>query len=284
MNTIISISLIFLFSFGSEKIENISISGPLSLSIDPKGNIYAADTGNNRILKFSKDGQFVKAIGGFGWEMEQFDTPVDICAKSGLDIFIADYNNQRIERYDKDLNYISSLYPDEMKSEDLQFGYPLGVSISIHGELIIIDSENNRLLKINSFGEPEMSFGDFAEGQGKLDNPSQIEIGKNDRIYVTDKAGGRIVVFDYFGNYLAEIGNGILKEPYGVFFDDNKRLWIADSGNEKIFAFNSEGELLLQWKTISPKDGDFKSPIDVVTLENRVYVLDDNLIYVFEVQ
>ena len=140
MNTYIAMSLLFLFSFGSYKIENIPISNPQSISVDPKGNIYLADTGNNRIIKYSQEGHFIKSIGGFGWDKEQFDTPMDICAKSVLDVFIADYNNHRIERYDKDLNYISSFYSDESQNENLQFGFPVGVSVSIHGELILIDS------------------------------------------------------------------------------------------------------------------------------------------------
>ena len=210
--------------------------------------------------------------------------PVDICAKSALDIFIADYNNQRIERYDKDLNYISSLYSDESQSEDLQFGYPRGIAISIHGELIIVDSENNRLLKINSFGIPDMSFGDFSEGQGKLDAPLQIEISSDDKIYVSDKATDRIVVFDYFGNYLMEIGSRILKDPCGIFIDNYNRLWVVNSGNREILVFTNQGELLLRWETVSSEIGKFKNPIDVGFSNDKIYVLDDNLIYVFEIK
>lgn len=284
MNTIYSLTLIFLFSFGSTKIENISISNPQAISVDPKGNIYLVDTGNNRILKFDGNGQFMKSVGGFGWGKEQFDMPVDICAKSGLDIFVVDYNNQRIERYDKDLNYISSFYSNESNRDNLQFGYPRGISISIHGELTLIDSENNRLLRINSFGEPEFSFGDFAEGKGKLDNPFQIEIGADDRVYVSDKATDRIVVFDHFGNYLTEIGTGILRDPAGIFFDPKNRLWVANTGKKEILVFTPQGDLLGRWKAINSEIGVFKNPIDVVSFDNRLYILNENIIYVFEVK
>ena len=283
MNTYIAMSLLFLFSFGSYKIESIPISNPQSISVDPKGNIYLADTGNNRIIKYSQEGHFIKSIGGFGWDKEQFDTPMDICAKSVLDVFIADYNNHRIERYDKDLNYISSFYSDESQNENLQFGFPVGVSVSIHGELILIDSENYRLLKINSFGEPELSFGDFAEGRGKVDEPIQIELGRSDKIYVSDKTSNRIVVFDYFGNYLTEIGNGILNDPHGIYFDNSNRLWISDMENKEIYAFAETGELLLRWGQGDPAIDAFNNPKDIISFANRVYVLDNNLIHVFKI-
>jgi len=284
MNNALLLTFIYLFSFGEKPINNLTLSNPQSISVDPNGNIFIADTGNNRILKFSEDGDFLKAIGGFGWGKEQFDFPIDINAQSALDVFIADFNNQRIERYDKDLNYISSLYSDESGSENLQFGYPRGVSISIHGELMLIDTENNRLLKINSFGKPEISFGDFTEGKGTLDDPQQIEIGSDDRIYVSDKATDRIVIFDYFGNYLTEFGSGILNDPLGIFYDNRNRLWVASSGSKEIVCFTNLGEIVGRWKNISPELKAFKDPVDIASTGNRIYVLDKNVVFVFQIK
>ena len=122
MDKLLTITLIFLYTIGSETIENRFMMESQAISVDLNGNIYVADTGNNRILKFGPNGKFIKSAGGFGWENQQFDMPIDICATSALDVFVADYNNQRIERYDKDLNYISSLYSDDSKPEYLQFG------------------------------------------------------------------------------------------------------------------------------------------------------------------
>lgn len=282
MNMLYTISLIYLFSFGYDKIENISISESKALSIDLNGNIYLADTNNNRIVKFDHEGEFIKTIGGFGWEKEEFDSPIDICAKSSLDILVADHNNHRIERYDKDMNYISSYYSDESLDASLQFAYPAGVAISIHGEIILIDSENKRLLKINSFGQPEMSFGAFSEGKGKLNDPLQIDIGANDRIFVSDESSAAVLVFDYFGNYLTHIGEGLLSRPRGIFIDEQDRLWIADKEQKSIFVFSTSGELILQFSGNQNSVVTIDDPVDIVTYKNRVYVLNDNKIQVFE--
>ena len=154
---------IYLYTLVGDSTSAIQLKHAKALSVDLSGSIYVCDTGNHRILKFGNDGTLVKIVGGFGWDKEQFYNPYDIHASSALDIFVADYDNQRIERYDKDLNYISSLYSNENWDESFQFGYPKSVATSIHGELFIIDGENIRLLKFNSFGEPEMSFGNYAE-------------------------------------------------------------------------------------------------------------------------
>lgn len=275
---------IYLYTLIGDSASQVQLKCARGLSVDLSGFIYISDTENNRILKLNPEGEIIKSIGGFGWEKEQFYTPVDICTGSALDVFVADYNNHRIQRYDKDLNYISSLYSDEKWDEEFQFAYPKSITVSIHGDLFLIDGENVRLLKLNSFGEPEMSFGDFAEGKGRLLDPVQLAMGPQDRIYVSDSQENRIVVFDYFGNYLSEIGSDFLKEPQGIFYSPLELLFVADRGNKRVAVFYPEGELVFQCSIISEKIGKFRNPVDVVTFENRVYVLDENQVFAFELK
>ncbi len=275
---------IYLYTLIGDSGSTIQLKEARALSVDLSGSIYIADTGNNRILKFDKDGKLIKTVGGFGWEKEQFYSPHDIHASSVLDIFVTDYNNHRIERYDKDLNYISSFYSSENWEDQFQFGYPKSVASSIHGELFIIDGENIRLLKLNSFGEPEINFGGLAEGKGRLLQPGQVAISPDDRIYVSDSQANKIIVFDYFGNYLTEIGSDFLKEPQGIFYSPLKLLFVADQGNKRIVAFDANGELQLSWSIIADRLGSFQYPMDVVTFQNRAFILDNDWIFVFELK
>ena len=275
---------IFLYTMIGDSTSRVQLKQARALSVDLFGSIYIADTGNNRILKLNTDGQIIKTIGGFGWEKEQFYSPYDIHVSSVLDIFVADYNNNRVERYDKDLNYISSLYSNEDWDAQFQFGYPKSVACSIHGELFIIDGENIRLLKLNSFGEPELSFGDFAEGKGRLLQPGQVAISSDDKIYVSDSQANKIIVFDYFGNYLTEIGSNFLKGPQGIFYSPLKLLFVADQGNKRIVVFKPDGELAIAWSKISDESGAFQNPVDVVTLQQRAFVLDNDRVLVFELK
>ncbi|MBC7188435.1 MAG: NHL repeat-containing protein [Calditrichaeota bacterium] len=263
-----------LFAFGSEGDQPGQFRNPMGIAVDLEGNVYVADTGNNRIQKFDGNGRFLKQIGGFGWGREQFDRPVDICASAGLDVFVADYNNERIERYDSHLNYISSYYPDESQDETLRFGFPLSVALSRHGELFLVDGENRRLLKINSFGVPELSFGDFRWAQGRLERPAQVALSAKDLVYVVDAGGGCVLVYDYSGNFIRKLGAELLRAPTGVSVDSHGCIWVADTGNDRILAFSPEGRLLGQWGAHGDKLGAFKRPTDVAIGAGRVYVLD----------
>ena len=273
---------IYLYTMIGDNTSEVKLKQARALATDLSGAIYIADTGNNRILKFNRDGQLLKSIGGFGWDKEQFYAPYDIHAGSILDVFVADHNNHRIERYDKHLNYISSLYSNENWSQEFRFGFPRGVIISRHGDLFLIDTENIRLLKLNSFGEPEMTFGNYTEGKGRLLQPIKITIGPKDQIYVSDSRLNKVVVFDYFGNYLMEIGSDFLKEPQGIFFGPSNLLFVADQGNKRIAVFSPDGELKNTIEKITDELGKFKNPVDVVQFRNRIYVLDNDRVFVFD--
>jgi DNA-binding beta-propeller fold protein YncE len=249
------------------------------LTTDPGGFLYIADTGNHRIQKLDSNGSFVTQIGGYGWEKEQFDMPLAVSARNGLDVFVADFNNQRIERYDKDLHYLASFYSNDEQPEHLHFGYPRDVDLSNQGELFCLDGENLRILKLDIFGEPQISFGGFDAGQGRLENPKRFFISASDRLYVSDSGSGRIMVFDVLGNYLLSLGEKSLINPYGIVVTENNLIVVADLGNKQVFVFQDQ-QLI---GTVHGGIG-FEEPVDVACWRNRIYVLDRkaSVVHLFE--
>ena len=273
----------YLFTFPEAPISGLPLSQPQAIAIDLEGFVYIIDTGNSRIVKFNNKGDYVFALGGFGWETEEFDRPLDITVKTGLEVFVADFNNERIERYDKKLNYISSFYSEETFSTNLGFGFPSGVDVSAQGELFICDNENNRILKLNTFGQPIVSFGDFNWGDGQLEHPAKVEISPDNLIYVSDQSANQVVVFDYFGNYVTRFGKNLLNKPKGMTWSRNK-LFVADSGNDRMAVFDKNHQLIYSWGDEGSNIGAFKNPVDVAGFGELIYVLDsdNNRVQVFE--
>jgi DNA-binding beta-propeller fold protein YncE len=277
-----------------EVIGSAKLSQPLGMDIDPDGNLYIADTGNNRILKCSQRGELRREAGGFGFDKQQFDRPVDVWAGNGLDVFVVDYNNQRLERYDKDLNYISSYYSDELQNESLQFGYPAAVGLSANGEIFLADNEFNRVLRIDSFGKPKSSFGDFNWGEGRLARPAKILIDANRKIFVSDSTADEIAEYDYYGNFLQRFGAGVLRDPAGMAAlraegrgqRGGALLVVADRGNHRIVCFSSEGERIFDFGKRGRAPEEFSFPADVAARGNCIFVLDtgNNRVQVFELQ
>jgi DNA-binding beta-propeller fold protein YncE len=268
------VTLQYRTSFPEHPIAGLPLSAPQALAADDAGHLYVVDTGNNRVVKLDDTGALLAVVGGFGWEKEQFDTPVDASIKRGLDLYVVDHNNERVERYDRKLNYISSYKSDPNLAETRQFGFPVSVDVSRHGELFICDADNNRVLKLDAFGQPSLSFGDFNAGEGQLQSPVKIEIAKDDLIYVSDRDKDQIVVFDYYGNFVTRFGENLLSDPAGLIWLEGRLLFVADAGNHRIVVFNNRLVVAAMLAGREAGAEGLQLPVDVAVWKSRLYVLD----------
>ncbi len=208
--------------------------------VDINGRIIVADGEKNVLRQYSREQSLLKEIGGTGWNDSQFDQPAGVWARNGIDVFVADFGNHRIQRFDRNLAFISSFSTRERSNPDERFGYPTDVAVSRLGDLFICDSENSRILKITGLSKVERTFGGFDAGKGRLRKPTQLEVGPDDNVYVQD--GNRVVVFDSFGNFILNLGEGLFSTDVMIFADDagivvfeGTKLFFFDRGNRFVF-------------------------------------------------
>jgi len=204
--------------------------------VGTQGTIYILDADENKVALFSNLQDAPKTIGGFGWSSSSFDKPTGV-ATDGVNIYVSDYGNHRIQRFDRGLNYISSLSTRDTSDVNSRFGYPLDVALSEFGDLFILDGENIRVMKFNTQNSFERAFGDINAGKGKLQNPMRL-VATNSRIFVGDK--NKIFVYDYFGNYLESIGEGVINNLNGFTILTDELLAVS---NDTIWWFTREGTL-----------------------------------------
>ncbi len=110
---------------------------PSDVLVAPNGDIFVADGhgagGNNRIVKFSSDGTFIKAWGETGGENGEFRDPHALAMDSQGRLFVGDRGNSRIQIFDQDGNHIATW---------TQFGRPSGLFIDANDILYSADSES----------------------------------------------------------------------------------------------------------------------------------------------
>jgi streptogramin lyase len=111
---------------------------PNAVAIAPNGDVFISDghdrgRGNARVLKFTKDGKFIKQWGGHGSGPGQFEVPHTMAFDSQGRLFVGDRANNRIQIFDQDGNFIT---------EWKQFGRPSGVFIDSHDVIYVADSES----------------------------------------------------------------------------------------------------------------------------------------------
>jgi sugar lactone lactonase YvrE len=111
---------------------------PSDVVVSKTGEIFVADghdeDSNARIVKFTKDGKFIKTWGKRGSEPGEFNTPHGLAFDSKGRLFVADRSNNRIQIFDQDGKLL-----DEWK----QFGRPSGMFIDKNDVIYVSDSTSD---------------------------------------------------------------------------------------------------------------------------------------------
>jgi sugar lactone lactonase YvrE len=117
-----------------------TFNGPTGVVIAADGDIFVADghggDTNARVVKFSKDGKFIKEWGKKGTGPGEFDTPHSIAMDSKGRLFVADRGNNRIQIFDQD---------GKLLAEWKQFGRPSGLFIGKNDVLYSVDSSSDAM-------------------------------------------------------------------------------------------------------------------------------------------
>jgi sugar lactone lactonase YvrE len=114
------------------------LNSPSDVVVSPKGDIFVADghgeKTNDRIMKISKDGKFIKAWGKHGSGPGEFDVPHTITLDSTGRVFVGDRSNSRIQIFDADGKFLA---------EWKQFGRPSSVFIDKNDTIYVADSQSD---------------------------------------------------------------------------------------------------------------------------------------------
>src|SRR2546421_9620556 len=116
-----------------------TFSGPSDVIVARNGDIFVTDghtaNANGRVVKFSRDGKFVKAWGTtHGSGPGEMNQPHSIAMDSQGRLFVADRSNRRIQIFDQDGRFL-----DQWK----QFGRPSGIFIDRNDNMVVADSQSN---------------------------------------------------------------------------------------------------------------------------------------------
>lgn len=131
---------------------------PSAILVAPNGDIFIGDghggNSNARIVKFAKDGTFIKTWGKKGTAPGDFETPHALAMDSRGRLFVGDRGNNRIQIFDQDGTFL-----EEWK----QFGRPSGVFIDRNDILYVADHQSNP--KTNSGFTTGIRIGSVRDGK-----------------------------------------------------------------------------------------------------------------------
>ncbi|HXX06336.1 MAG TPA: SMP-30/gluconolactonase/LRE family protein, partial [Candidatus Bathyarchaeia archaeon] len=111
---------------------------PSGIAIDKNGYIYVVDTNNQRIEKFTSDGQFLTKWGTLGADDGQFFRPIGIAIDSSGNVYVTDSGNSRVQKFTSNGQFLTKWGSNG--TDDGQFLSPAGIAVDPAGNVYVSDS------------------------------------------------------------------------------------------------------------------------------------------------
>lgn len=222
----------------SEQPSDSGLNGPIGVALDANGDLYVADSGNGRVLRFPKP---------FDQPQKSGQRANLVIGQSGFNIKITDATRQNMNR-------------------------PYGLAFTVEGHMLVSDAAHNRVLLFRKAGTGDFSNGmqattvfgqrDFTSfSSGTADNnfnfPMHIATDTDDRLYVCDTGNRRVAIFDRVlsaNNFASPAvalnqvtqGGERLREVQGINVSPRTgEIWVTDTPNNRVLRYPKFDSLLV---------------------------------------
>jgi NHL repeat-containing protein len=156
---------------------------PTDIAFLPDGTFFISDGyTNRRVVKFDKNGGFIKAWGKEGTGPGEFNLPHGIATDRNRRVYVADRSNSRIQVFDENGTYLDQ-WPDIKAPHD--------VEASADGHIWVSDGDTNRMLKYTTSGKLVYAFGAYGLTPGLNWGIHQFSGDADGNIYWAETYAGR---------------------------------------------------------------------------------------------
>lgn len=192
---------------------------PAGLVVDAAGNLYVADAGNGRVLRFPNP-----------FDPNSAKTPDLVLGQTSLFNKIPDATSRTMAR-------------------------PFGLAFSVDGHLLVSDAQHNRILMFRRppggdfssgqaadlvIGQPDFSSVVGSNAPNRMISPRHIAVDTDDRLYVCDTGNNRVLIYDRITLAFTDPSPALaltdqLSSPHGVFVSPvTGEIWVANTGRNQL--------------------------------------------------
>ncbi|HMV26326.1 MAG TPA: NHL repeat-containing protein [bacterium] len=191
---------------------------PRGIACNSDGDVYIADTGNNRLVKLKNPGGyllFVKASGKKGNKSGEYDEPRGVAVDQKNQVYVTDYKNDRIQVLDSNLIPCQIWGNATDASGTLSLYRPDAIAASDGSDpdnftqdhfLIVVDMDGTRIQKLGFDGHFQMGVVSSEYGFDKV-NLTSVAIDGFNNVWVTDAENHAIHKFDRDLRYMGTFGS-----------------------------------------------------------------------------
>jgi hypothetical protein len=283
------------------------VSQPSAIAVDAAGNVYIADTYNQRIRKIGSDGiiRTIAGTGAIGPAIDGIATASLLNHPAGLAIggdgllYIADTGNHVVRRLNADGRLVTvvgngtdAFQGDGAAALQASLSRPNGLAFDSHGALLIADTGNERIRKVSNGIITTVAGGGTEETDSSaldaaLITPYAIAVNADDDLFVMENYASRVrrihagqakivAGLSYVNGGSGDGGEATqatLGQPYGVATDAEGNLYVADTSNNRVrkVALVSAGLPRASGSTLAPSS----FAADAMSANARVVALGD---------
>ncbi len=221
------------FTSNSSATTQSGMNGPRGLLVDNNGNLWVADGGNNRVLRFDNAatktngsnadgvlGQTDFSSNTANTTQTGIDNPKSLAIDNNGTLWVVDNDNHRVLRFDNAVTKANGANADGVLGQadftssgsattQASMNAPYGVTVETNGTLWVADNDNHRVLRFDNaaakpnganadgvLGQTDFTSSNSATLQDGMDNPKGVTVDAAGRLYVLDDDNYRILIFE----------------------------------------------------------------------------------------
>jgi uncharacterized protein (TIGR03437 family) len=275
------------------------LNQPLGVAFDSSGNLWIADTGNHRVLRYpssvlnslqpaadlaigQKDLASGSANAGGQVSAAALNAPTGLAFDAQNNLYVADYGNTRVLRFAAPLatnmpatavwgetNFTAHGVPATATAASL--AGPMGISVDNNGSLYVAVPRDNRVMVFpvatatgatatSVLGQTDFSTSKANTGSaplaspGSLALPADVKLDSSGNVFVVDGGNNRVLQFpansksatrlwgqaDFLSNGPNQIKAGSINYPYKIAIDYSSApyaLYVSDTGNNRVLVW-----------------------------------------------
>jgi DNA-binding beta-propeller fold protein YncE len=229
---------------------------PYDVQPDALGDLYVADTHNDRIQEFSPTGRLIRSFGSHGSGDGQFFSPRGLAIDPFGNVWVADHDNHRVQKFTADGRFLGRWGANggdgSYGGRWGEFNSPRGLSSDAQGNIYVADDANHRVVKMANdgtvlaiWGRPDLQPG-AADGEFNLPYGTAVDV--YGHLWVADTLNNRLVEMTTDGQVIAKYGagggdgtagngQGQFRELYNVATDCVGNVYTTDKANWRVQRF-----------------------------------------------
>ncbi len=221
---------------------------PTAVAVNAEGHIFIFNKGHRKLMEFDTGGKYLRSLGeGI------FKDPHGLRIDADDNIWTTDLESHLVIKMSPKgrllmvlgQNGTSGTYDETRKM--VLFFKPADIAFGQNGDIYVADGYgNSRLVHLDKDGNLIKAWGEKGSEEGNFDNPHNVVIDKEGKLYVADRYNSRVQVFNAEGNFLqAWTDVGI---PWGLAITDDQHIYMTDGNTEQIIKLDTQGNILATYR------------------------------------